>query len=604
MVFWLAVLTGALFAWNAVRIGLFNLVLAAYMAIFLSPSAIESIPAATAIPDYGFALTVMSIAIATMFFAYGTCYACLSGRFYIQFPKICDTIGAGFLGFLSGFFVLSFLTLVFSLTPLAKLDSVKSFGFDAQSQETNISYVCWWCDRLHSFVSPFGDETTGWQSVDLLLEKLSPKPPEEAKPEAVAEAPAPPPPPPPSALSARSDRATSDTGSKPVPDESLASDGNPFGGTKNVPSGEDKTAVMESSQPDSGEATTGGAFETLEEELARRHVTISSPDKLPVVTARKSVRIIEVSGTCTADKFNAEQKALLRQWVSQGGVLWANNDVLSLVGVRASLLTPGNNELTCTVSESPEVAPIVSLCKKVSLLNSAGGKARIVSSKRVLPLLVLEGDASGTACWSLVPYGRGWITDPKPVNMKRDDGDQFWQDFCRFCLGKEVINVPGGEEPTAGDLGTPPPSSNHTNTPEQSGKTLTGVWQPPTGADQFRLADDGKTVTIDLNSGDMFTSFSGTLVRREEQTFAGIVDVIFHADMSKKRYAINVTATVADSRHLRLRCMNWPVWDKRGKFMGRKSVYNEVWTRSDETTIRQPPPPVRRVKPIVVPPSW
>ena len=55
MVFWLAVLVGALFAWIAVQVGFyaawtmfFHLVLAAYMAIFLTPVVIANVPAAAA----------------------------------------------------------------------------------------------------------------------------------------------------------------------------------------------------------------------------------------------------------------------------------------------------------------------------------------------------------------------------------------------------------------------------------------------------------------------------------------------------------------------------------------------------------------------------
>ena len=95
MVFWLAVLVGALFAWIAVRIGFyatwilfFHLLLAAYVAIFLAPVVIADVPAATAIPGYGYALTLVSIAVATLFVAYGTCYACLSGRLRLEFPRV------------------------------------------------------------------------------------------------------------------------------------------------------------------------------------------------------------------------------------------------------------------------------------------------------------------------------------------------------------------------------------------------------------------------------------------------------------------------------------------------------------------------------------
>lgn len=200
MVFWLAVLVGALFAWIAVRTGFyaawimfFHLLLAACVSIFLTPVFVAGVPAAASIHGFGHALTLMSIAVATLFIGYGTCYACLSGRLQMPFPRFLDSIGAGVLGFLTGFLVWSFLLLAFTLTPVAQFDLVKQFGFDRAAQQTNIAYLCWWCDSLHYFVSPWGDETTSQQAIDLLMTKTAPtteETPEDTPPEAPPPAPA------------------------------------------------------------------------------------------------------------------------------------------------------------------------------------------------------------------------------------------------------------------------------------------------------------------------------------------------------------------------------------------------------------------------------
>ncbi len=184
MVFWIAVVIGAVFAWAAVQIGfygawimLFNLVLSAYMAIFVTPVVIESIPAATAIPDYGCALTTLSIAVATLFISYGACYAFLSGKLRAPFPNVFDNVGAGLLGFFSGFLVCSFAAFTFSLTPLSEFEISKSVGLDEPSQKTNVAYMCWWCNRLNSFISTgAGPRTQCSDAVALLLEKARPKP--------------------------------------------------------------------------------------------------------------------------------------------------------------------------------------------------------------------------------------------------------------------------------------------------------------------------------------------------------------------------------------------------------------------------------------------
>ncbi len=85
MVFWLGVFAGALFVWIAVQIGFyatwtmfFNMGLSAYVAIFLTPVVISTVPAATETP-YGYALVLVCVAIAALLISYGLTFACLSG---------------------------------------------------------------------------------------------------------------------------------------------------------------------------------------------------------------------------------------------------------------------------------------------------------------------------------------------------------------------------------------------------------------------------------------------------------------------------------------------------------------------------------------------
>ena len=178
MVFWLAVAVGGLFAWVAVQIGFyatwilfFHLLLAAYAAIFLTPVIIANVPAATT-TDYGYAMIFLCVAVATLCIAYGICFACLTGHLRVEFPKIFDGIFAGLLGFQAGFLVLSFLTFTFCLTPMGQSDFGKTFGLDAQSQRSNIAFLCWWCDRVHGLVSRPGPQPNSRDEV-ALLQKVS-----------------------------------------------------------------------------------------------------------------------------------------------------------------------------------------------------------------------------------------------------------------------------------------------------------------------------------------------------------------------------------------------------------------------------------------------
>ncbi len=181
MVFWIAVLIGGLFAWGAAQVGffaswimLFNLVLAAYLALFLSPLIIDSVPATTDTP-YGYALVLLTVAIATLVTAYAICYTCLSGRTRIEFPALMDKLGAGVLGFFGGFLVSSFLGLVVSLTPLPEMEALRSLGLEAESQRATRGFLCWWCDVLHGFVgSAEASMTRSEDAVEFLLSRAAP----------------------------------------------------------------------------------------------------------------------------------------------------------------------------------------------------------------------------------------------------------------------------------------------------------------------------------------------------------------------------------------------------------------------------------------------
>jgi hypothetical protein len=190
MVFWIAVVIGGIFAWAAVQVGffaswimLFNMVLSAYLAIFLGPLILDSVPATTDTP-YGYALVLLTVGIATLVTAYAICYTCLSGRLRVEFPGMFDSIAAGFLGFLAGFLVSSFVGFAVSLTPLPEMDSLKPLGLDASSQRATRSYLCWWCDVLHGFVGSSDSSVTSAEAVALLLERVSPPPEESPQPRA------------------------------------------------------------------------------------------------------------------------------------------------------------------------------------------------------------------------------------------------------------------------------------------------------------------------------------------------------------------------------------------------------------------------------------
>jgi hypothetical protein len=117
---------------------------------------------------------------------------------------------------------------------------------------------------------------------------------------------------------------------------------------------------------------------------------------------------------------------------------------------------------------------------------------------------------------------------------------------------------------------------------QSSKSTLAGTWKASTGA-LFRIADDGKTVTIELISSNVVQSLSGELVRQADQSnplLRGTFEVFLANDARKKPSVVRVTAAIVDSSTLNLECKGWPQRDHRGLIAPMKGVLKEVLTRS------------------------
>jgi len=175
MIFWMGILAGGLFVWLAVRIGffetwalLFNVVISIYLSIFLGPAILDLVPDA-ANTSYCNALVLAVTAVAAFLVLYGFTYVFYTSQFKVMFPRVFEVIFAGVLGFLTGFLVLSFAALVITATPVSHNQFISQMGFNRDSQRANISYVCWWCDRVNSIVSLPDSKVTTNQIVSQLL---------------------------------------------------------------------------------------------------------------------------------------------------------------------------------------------------------------------------------------------------------------------------------------------------------------------------------------------------------------------------------------------------------------------------------------------------
>ncbi len=172
MIFWLAILVGGLFAWFAVKAGfydtwtrVFNMVVAIYMAVFLTPIVAEFVPAVGGTSCCN-ALTSIAIAVGTFFILYGISYTFITGQFNVSFPRIFDILFAGLMGFLAGFLVSSFVAFVISVTPISQNKFAKEIGLNRQSQQVNMSYICWWCDLVNGVVKSKDSGYTAEQAID------------------------------------------------------------------------------------------------------------------------------------------------------------------------------------------------------------------------------------------------------------------------------------------------------------------------------------------------------------------------------------------------------------------------------------------------------
>ncbi len=197
MAFWIGILVGGTFAWLAIKLRfyqtwtlIFNIIISIYLSLYLRP-VIVNIPAVGNTP-YSNALTMATVALASFLILYGISYTFLTGQFNVSFPTVFDVLGAGVLGFLAGFLVWTFLSLLIYITPVSQNTFVKGAGFNDGYRETAVSYISRFCNLVNAVVSSPDEESSAEQTISKLLkgpeskawEKTleKPKPAEPAKP--------------------------------------------------------------------------------------------------------------------------------------------------------------------------------------------------------------------------------------------------------------------------------------------------------------------------------------------------------------------------------------------------------------------------------------
>jgi len=184
-IFWIGILFGALFVYIGVKIGfyetwvlLFNLLISIYLAVFLRPLIEHFIPPATD-TSYGDALIMLSVAIGVFVLLYGISYVFFSSQFNVPVPRILDVVGSGFLGFWAGLLIWSFVIVIISVMPISGNNFLQTVGFTKQFQQTNVSYMSWWTNKVNNLVSYKSNYLSTEELVDEIYQKAEQRKPKK-----------------------------------------------------------------------------------------------------------------------------------------------------------------------------------------------------------------------------------------------------------------------------------------------------------------------------------------------------------------------------------------------------------------------------------------
>lgn len=153
MIILVGIIAGLIFAWVAIRIGLyvtwsvmFNLVVSIYIAISLGPIIADKLPLEG---SFGAAVILVGLAAAVFAVLQGACYLFITSQYEMFFPKLFDSITSGIIGFLAGMLIVSFLSLPLGIMAqgLSAKDSHKE-----SSQLGNSACLGFWYNAMDSLV--------------------------------------------------------------------------------------------------------------------------------------------------------------------------------------------------------------------------------------------------------------------------------------------------------------------------------------------------------------------------------------------------------------------------------------------------------------------
>ncbi len=153
MVVLIGIIAGLIFAWMAIRMGLyvtwsvmFNLIVSIYLAISLGPVIADKLPLEG---SFGAAVILVGFAAAVFTLLQGACYLFITSQYEMSFPKLFDSVTSSIIGFLAGMLIVSFLSLPIGI--IRQGLSAKS-SYKESSQLANSAYLDFWYNTMHSLV--------------------------------------------------------------------------------------------------------------------------------------------------------------------------------------------------------------------------------------------------------------------------------------------------------------------------------------------------------------------------------------------------------------------------------------------------------------------
>ena len=133
--------------------------------------------------EYSKTMALLATGLVTFLILHGIAYILLIGQFEVTFPRVVNTLGSGILGFLAGFLVWSFATLLVCTTPFCQQQYVKELGFETKTfQEAKMqSYLVGWCNFLDKIVASGEGPASAEKIIKELLIKPAKSTPVKAK---------------------------------------------------------------------------------------------------------------------------------------------------------------------------------------------------------------------------------------------------------------------------------------------------------------------------------------------------------------------------------------------------------------------------------------